>query len=136
MPATSPQALERKREYKRKYQREWYKNNREKALEYGSYRNLSVETLLCKRAQTRAAKAKIDFELKKNDVIVPALCPVFEVPMERGTPYAPSLDRIDPTKGYLKDNIQVISRKANTMKSNASAEELRKFANWIINQNK
>ena len=135
MVASSPLALERQLERKRKYQREWYKNNRAKALEYASYKNLSVETLLCKRARNRAARAKIFFDLKKNDIAVPALCPVFKVPMKRGTPYAPSLDRIDPTKGYTKDNIQIISRKANTMKSNASVEELRKFANWIINPN-
>ena len=45
--------------------------------------------------------------------------------------YSPSLDRIDPNKGYVKGNVQVISRLANIMKSNASPEELRAFANWV-----
>lgn len=46
----------------------------------------------------------------------------------------PSIDRIDSTKGYTKDNIQVISSKANTMKSNASVEELRMFAYWVLRE--
>jgi len=35
------------------------------------------------------------------------------------------LDRIDNNKGYIKDNVWVISRKANTIKNNASLEELK-----------
>ena len=36
---------------------------------------------------------------------------------------SPSLDRIDSSKGYTKDNIQVISWKANALKSNSTPEE-------------
>jgi len=44
---------------------------------------------------------------------------------------SPTLDRIDPNKGYVKGNIQVLSHLANMMKSNATAEELHLFADWI-----
>ena len=45
---------------------------------------------------------------------------------------SPSLDRINPDKGYTPDNIQVISRIANTMKSSASAEQLMRFSLYYL----
>jgi len=59
---------------------------------------------------------------------------VFDTPLEwsaqRGkgkivVPNSPSLDRIDPTKGYVKGNVWIISHKANTFKSYATHEELK-----------
>lgn len=51
--------------------------------------------------------------------------------MIRGTMYAPSLDRRAPEKGYVKGNVTVMSRRANTLKLNASSEELRAIAAWV-----
>lgn len=50
---------------------------------------------------------------------IPDFCPVLKTPME-----TPSLDRIDSTKGYVKGNIRIISKRANMLKNNATAEEL------------
>ena len=42
-----------------------------------------------------------------------------------------SLDRIDSSKGYVKDNIWVISHKANSIKNNATLTELKLIIkNW------
>lgn len=38
---------------------------------------------------------------------------------------SPSIDRIDPAKGYIKGNIAVISWRANMLKNNMSVEEAR-----------
>lgn len=62
--------------------------------------------------------------------IAPQCCPVLNVPLKRGNT---SIDRIDPLKGYVRGNIQIISTKANRMKSNATIEELRLFARWVGN---
>jgi len=67
------------------------------------------------------------------------VCPILEVPLnyspvgygQKTPPNHASLDKIDPSKGYVVGNLQVISKKANSMKSDASIEELRKFVKNI-----
>lgn len=81
----------------------------------------------------RARKKGIPFDIELSDLEVPDTCPVLGVPMVRKTPYAPSIDRIIPDAGYVRGNVQVISKKANTMKQDATRDELLKFADWIIN---
>ena len=61
-------------------------------------------------------------------------CPVFGFELisgeEGGRRTSPSLDRIDNTRGYEPDNIQVISQLANAMKQNASDKEIRQFCKY------
>jgi hypothetical protein len=68
--------------------------------------------------------------------ISPEVCPVFKTPLIKGTRrdqrFSPSVDKIDPKKGYVRGNMQILSKLANTMKSDASTEELKHFANWIL----
>ena len=44
---------------------------------------------------------------------------------------SPSLDR-DPISGYIKGKIMMMSHKANSMKSNATPEELKQFARYHL----
>lgn len=61
-------------------------------------------------------------------------CPVFKCPLDwscyRGNeskplPNSPSLDRIDPERGYVKGNVWIISYRANVIKNDATHEELK-----------
>jgi len=83
------------------------------------------------RCKSRATANGLDFSLTEEDLIIPEICPILKTPFDTSTDYCPSVDRIDSTKGYVKGNVQVISNKANRMKSNATNEELRLFAAWI-----
>lgn len=68
--------------------------------------------------------------------IKPLRCPVFGTPfVERGVGFSggsPSIDKIVPSKGYIKGNIQVISMRANCMKRDATPTQLKQFARWVL----
>lgn len=85
----------------------------------------------------RCLKKGIEFDLKEEDIEVPEVCPILGIPLTtqkgQGVRFnTASIDRLDPTRGYTKDNIWVISFKANLMKNDANVDELRSFANWVI----
>lgn len=70
--------------------------------------------------------------------VAPDKCPVFNKRFtERGTgfsPWSPSIDKINPKRGYVRGNVQVISMLANAMKRDATPAQLRQFAQWVISQ--
>ncbi len=44
---------------------------------------------------------------------------------------SPTIDRLDPSKGYVQGNVVVISNKANRIKSNATSDEVMAVAMWM-----
>ncbi len=86
-------------------------------------------------ARTRAKRDHLPFTLTLADIKIPALCPVFGVPLQCGTranhEYSPSLDRRISELGYIPLNVQVISYKANRIKNNATLEELEKIVAFM-----
>lgn len=87
------------------------------------------------QARKRALSRGIEFNITIEDLSVPEICPILGIPIKCGTKgnysNTPSLDRKDNNRGYVVGNVQVISMKANTMKNDATAEQLIAFANWI-----
>lgn len=85
-------------------------------------------------ARKTAKKLGLPFDLTPADVFIPECCPILGVRLECGTRYrkntSPSLDRIVPSKGYVKGNVIVISWRANRIKSDASIEELRAITDF------
>ncbi len=79
----------------------------------------------------RTHKTKgVPFDLEREDIVIPTYCPVLgiELAVNDGAvgPNSPSLDKIIPSLGYVKGNVRVISHRANTIKSDATIDELRK----------
>ncbi len=99
------------------------------------WRLKNPEKRLLASAKRRASKLNLDFNLELTDIVIPKLCPLLGVPIIKQPgeyDFAPSLDRIDNTEGYTKDNIWIISFKANRMKNTATLSELHSFCqNWI-----
>ena len=88
----------------------------------------------------RARRNGIPFEFKSSKELpdVPLICPMLKIPMFVGegksTDNSPTLDRIDNTNGYIKGNVQWLSRKANQMKSNANFKEVEMLYNFMKEQ--
>lgn len=86
-------------------------------------------------ARRRAKDKGLEFNITIEDIVIPELCPLLNVPFVNGIgkdyEYTPSLDRIDPNKGYIKGNVWVITKKANSMKNSATKQELLTFADNI-----
>ena len=77
----------------------------------------------------RSRQSGLDFDLSIEDFEIPEVCPVLGIRLITGREgeqdHCASLDRIDNSKGYTKDNVRVISFRANTLKRDSTLDELR-----------
>lgn len=96
------------------------------------YKKEKHNRYLWSSAKARAKRYNIPFNLSPEDIIIPLKCPLLDVDMIFRSPFAPSLDRIIPEIGYVKGNVIVISKKANTMKNDASIDELKTFCRNVL----
>jgi hypothetical protein len=146
---------------RREYNKEWRNKNKEKVsankkayvkratkeqiarwrLSSDNYAKNNPERRILSIIKYRAKQKNMEFNLEPEDIKIPETCPIFNYPLIKqldnkgkfGPRYnSPSVDRIDNTKGYVKGNIQIISNKANSMKSSATPEELLQFAYWVL----
>jgi len=87
------------------------------------------------RVRYRAKKRGLPFNLSVDDIRLPKYCPLLGIKLNYRASTtldsSPSLDKINPSKGYVKGNVWVISHKANRLKSNASTKELIKVRDWL-----
>lgn len=90
--------------------------------------------LLYKNIKSRCKRLGKEFSIEIGDIIIPEKCPVFGFDLKREDRQtwmcAPSVDRIDNSKGYIKGNITVVSRRANILKKDATIEELEQLFNY------
>lgn len=91
----------------------------------------------------RAKSDGVPFDLTLEDLAIPSECPALgillntkwgESPVSGVKDNAPSVDRIIPSLGYVKGNTQVISYRANRIKTDASKEEILSVYEWLAEQ--
>ena len=79
-------------------------------------------------SKRRAKVNNLEHTITVDDIVIPDRCPILNILLQTGSreqhSNAPSIDRIDNTKGYTKDNIVIISNRANMLKRNATINEL------------
>ena len=133
-------------------QRKWEQKNRERirndpeahaaSNEYSKLhqrvsRRKNPERYMLGRAKTRAKQKGLAFDLELADIVIPECCPIFglKLAVSEGvaTDTSPELDRIEPSKGYVRGNVMVISRRANRIKNDASPAELQQLAAFYAN---
>lgn len=138
-PEKMKELRQNSREYQRIYTRKWAKLNPEKI------RNMAHKWRSNKAAydsaKQRAKRNNITFTITREylNSITPEFCPVFGVRLQRGTscrtqkgPHdnSYSIDRLDPSKGYIEGNVIVVSNRVNRIRSDATVEELNKIAQF------
>lgn len=99
-------------------------------------RNDATYYVQCKlRALRYKSKSlSLPFNITHEDILVPEYCPVLGIKLEFNVGYvrnsSPSVDRIIPSKGYIKGNVIVVSNLANQIKSTANIEQLKAVADF------
>ena len=103
-----------------------------------SWRERNPMTIKWRGWKASADRRGYEFSITEADLDYPKYCPYLGLelqyePNEGGIlPNSASLDRIDPTLGYVPGNVQIISNRANSMKLDASEEELVGFAKNVL----
>lgn len=83
----------------------------------------------------KASNYKHEWTIDFGDLTFPTHCPVLGIQLDYFTherqENSVSFDRIDPTKGYIKGNVVVMSWRANRIKNDGTAEEHQKIADFL-----
>jgi hypothetical protein len=123
------------------YAKEYTKQNRELLRAKAKARHEATKTTNAKQkllsgAAHRAKQNSTPFDLAVADLVWPDTCPVLGIKLTyNGQSGAKdtraSLDRLKPAMGYIKENVRVISMRANRIKSDATIEELQKIIAYM-----
>lgn len=133
----------------RKYHREWKAANAEGCRESAKQARRRLVQTDAALAWARAALASARQRAKKRGVpfkinveylraLVVPVCPALGVELvysatTGGGPirHSASVDCIRPDLGYVPGNVMIVSHKANSIKSDATLQELRAVAAWV-----
>ena len=94
-----------------------------------------VQRVKYRAKKHNAIRKGVPFTILFGEIEWPTHCPVLgleldyfaEVRQENSI----SFDQIDPNKGYVKGNVQIISWRANRIKNDGSEDEHRRIADWL-----
>lgn len=89
------------------------------------------------KIRVRALSEGLEFDLTVDNVTWPTHCPVFGYELsyyEADRDRSVSIDKNDPQKGYTKDNVVVMSARANRAKWNMTIEEVKKLYEYLLSR--
>lgn len=125
--------------------RKWYAENREYVADYDLQRRLRAPIInLLMSARWRCRRLGIPFDLTREwaEETYTGFCSVTGLPIilptgrgekyQRQGPFVPSLDRIDPKKGYTQENCRIVIWAYNRFKGTETDEEIVEIARAIV----
>lgn len=130
----TPERRAKRNASSRAAQAKYYRANKEaRYAKHKEWMARRPEQQLLYGARKRAKAKGLECTITVDDIVIPENCPLLGVALAKGTrkekSLAPTLDRIDSAKGYVPGNVWVICHRANTIKSDASLEELESIVN-------
>lgn len=115
------------------YNKQYAKDHPDKVKQW--QKNIAIEKKLLWGARRRSKLRGLPCTISEKDIFVPENCPVLGIPLIKSEgkcgDQSPTLDCVIPALGYVPGNIEVISFRANTIKSNATADEILRVGNWL-----
>jgi hypothetical protein len=127
----------------KKAQKKWNEKNRESRLKYfKGYREENLEKFMRSRlicgARERSKKKNLDFNIDYEwiDEQLSKKCPRtgWDFVYEANSPRKPSIDRIDSSKGYTKDNCQLVCVIYNYAKNMWTDKDVILLAEALLNK--
>jgi hypothetical protein len=114
------------------------KKEEEHFLKWGS-RDTSDLYAACRvkyfHKKANATKAGHEFTIPFGHIEWVPTCPILGLELdyfaEKTQENSPSFDRLDPTKGYVSGNVQIVSWRANRIKNDGTSEEHERIAQYI-----
>lgn len=99
-----------------------------------------IKGYMVRNVKFGAKRRGIEFDLTYHDFDLPKVCPLLNVILSYrsskdnsfNSANRATLDRIDNSKGYVKGNVWVISRLANSMKNEATFDQLEIFSKNVL----
>ena len=111
----------------------------DKCKHYYTNRNRNPYKACFSNAESRVRReGKREWSLDFDTFDFPEYCPYLGIKLDYSLgkgkiqPDSPSFDRIDPTKDYTPGNVEIISNRANSMKSDAGREDQIKMAEHVL----
>lgn len=89
---------------------------------------------IVQRVVQRAKRTGIAVDITVADIVWPTHCPIFGYELsyfEGDKDRSVSLDRIDPQRGYIVGNVQVLSLRANRAKWNLTVDEVKQLYEYL-----
>lgn len=134
--------LEARRKYNRDRNRVYMRERRQAdpeaaRIREADYRERRPAIRLLQSTRQSAKLKELEHNITEADLVLTEFCPYLGIKIDYTagngkTMRKPSVDRIDPSKGYIKGNVEVVSSLANTMKNKANKEQLQNFALEIL----
>jgi len=100
-----------------------------------------IKGRILRRARARALLKDMEFNLDKQWIeenVASGVCSVTGLPFiyNSNCPFTPSIDRIDSSKGYTKDNCRIVCKIYNFAKNEFTDEDVMLVAEALVNKTK